>query len=343
MSEIHVSVIIPCYNVDNYIEEGICSILNQTYTNFEVVCIDDCSTDNTYKILLNFSKIDSRVKVYKNLKNIGLVGTLNKLVEFATSDILIRMDPDDISVNYRIEKLVNTYIQTKSLVISSRYRLINKTGKHIPYKGYDILSSPNGIKFTSLFNSPIPHAPALIHKSIFSKFKYDKQYLAAEDYNLWVNLILSNFNDFVILKDVLYLYRIIDTSTSFINNSVQAKNHILISKKAINGILGLNYENLNVMYTKNTYERNIYTYELFQKSINELKEIKNLFIKKIKPTEIEIIEIKKYNNQHSVFLSYRFLKSMNFIEKIKSIKIILLNLNIYISFSSLKFLLKRIV
>ena len=67
MSEVHVSVIIPCYNVDNYIEEGICSILNQTYTNFEVVCIDDCSTDNTYKILQNFSKIDSRVKVFKNL------------------------------------------------------------------------------------------------------------------------------------------------------------------------------------------------------------------------------------------------------------------------------------
>lgn len=342
MPEIFVSVIIPCYNVGSYIDEGILSILNQTYQNFEVVCLDDCSTDNTFDKLFEFSKLDSRVKVYKNSENIGLVGALNKLVELASSDVLIRMDPDDVSVYNRIELLVKAYVTSKSKVISSRYSLIDKFGNKMSYKGYDILFSANGIKYTSLFNSPIPHAPALIHKSIFLKFKYDNEYLAAEDYNLWVNLILNNFNDFLILNNVLYLYRIIETSTSFVNNSAQAENHLKISQKAINGILGLSTQNLNIKYSKNNFENIFYTHKIYLNTINEIKLIKEEFIKKIKPTIFELKEINSYTNQHSVFLTYKFFNSMNFIEKIKTTKIIFSNFDIFISKSSLRYILRRI-
>lgn len=343
MSNLYVSVIIPCYNVENFIVEGINSILNQTYTNIEVVCIDDCSTDKTYEILLKFAQSDSRIKIFKNEKNLGLVGTLNKLIEFASNDILIRMDPDDISVENRIEKLVNEHTKTKSNVISSRYSLIDIKGKKLPYKGYDILFSPIGIKYTSLFNSPIPHAPALIHKDIFSKFNYDKEYLAAEDYNLWVNLILNDYNDFVILNEILYLYRINNTSASFVHNSIQAKNHLIISQKAVHGILGMSSENLNVLFSKNNFENNVYTEKKFKEIITELKQIKIEFIKKTKPNKLELKEINKYTKQHLVFLLYKFLKSMNLIEKIRVIKCVVSNFRTFISITSMKFILKRIV
>ena len=84
MSSPLVSVIIPCYNASKYVEQAVRSVMEQTYQNLEIICCDDCSTDNTLEILEKLALEDSRITVVKNDSNLKIVKTLNKLIGLAT-------------------------------------------------------------------------------------------------------------------------------------------------------------------------------------------------------------------------------------------------------------------
>ncbi len=99
-----ISVIIPVYNVQSFVEEAILSICNQTYRNLEIIVVDDCSTDETYTIVENLVKKDSRIKLFRNRKNSKIVKTLNFALEQANGEFIARMDGDDISSLLRLEK-----------------------------------------------------------------------------------------------------------------------------------------------------------------------------------------------------------------------------------------------
>ncbi|EAJ7443814.1 glycosyltransferase family 2 protein, partial [Campylobacter jejuni] len=96
----------PCYNRQEYIVDAIESILNQTYSNFEFIIIDDCSTDNTYEIVKKYAENDKRIIVLKNEKNQGIVYALNRGFSIAKGKYIARMDDDDISLPNRLEKQV---------------------------------------------------------------------------------------------------------------------------------------------------------------------------------------------------------------------------------------------
>jgi len=102
-----VSVIIPVYNVELYVEKAIVSIINQTYKNLEVIVVDDCSKDDTYKIVKELQKKDSRIRLYKNEINSQIVTSLNKAFFNSSGEYIIRMDGDDISMPDRIEIMVD--------------------------------------------------------------------------------------------------------------------------------------------------------------------------------------------------------------------------------------------
>ena len=99
-----VSVIIPCYNAENYVEEAVRSIMTQTYKNLEIIVTDDCSTDNTLKVLRNLAVEDSRIKIIENKENLKIVKSLNNMINIAQGKYIARMDADDISFPERIEK-----------------------------------------------------------------------------------------------------------------------------------------------------------------------------------------------------------------------------------------------
>ena len=90
-----ISVIIPVYNVEEYLHDCIFSVLNQTYDDFEVICIDDCSTDSSFQILKDFEKIDTRIKVFKNEVNSSLGFTRNRGLEIAKGKYVLFLDSDD--------------------------------------------------------------------------------------------------------------------------------------------------------------------------------------------------------------------------------------------------------
>ncbi len=99
-----VSVIIPCYNAEKYVEQAVRSIMNQTYKNLEILITDDCSTDASFAILQKLAEEDARIKLFRNTENQKIVRTLNALVERATGKYMARMDADDISLAKRFER-----------------------------------------------------------------------------------------------------------------------------------------------------------------------------------------------------------------------------------------------
>ena len=96
-----ISVLMSVFNDEINVESSISGVLNQTYDNFELLIMDDCSTDSTKKIIKQYKNKDKRVKIFENSKNIGLTKSLNKLLNEAQGDLIARQDSDDLSLTQR--------------------------------------------------------------------------------------------------------------------------------------------------------------------------------------------------------------------------------------------------
>lgn len=124
-----VSIVMATYNGEQYLSQQIDSILKQTYSNFELIVVDDASTDRTLEILDNYSKFDARVKVYSSEINIGLIKNFERGLMLANGDYLALSDQDDVFANNKIEILVNSLIQFFGCdLVVSDLRLIEENG-----------------------------------------------------------------------------------------------------------------------------------------------------------------------------------------------------------------------
>lgn len=113
-----VSVIIPVYNAGKYARVAIESALNQTYKNIEVICVDDCSSDDSLAVLNSFG---DRIRVLRNEENSGIGKTRNAGIEVAKGDFLAFMDADDLWLPEKIEIQINEFLKDKNLDISFSY------------------------------------------------------------------------------------------------------------------------------------------------------------------------------------------------------------------------------
>ena len=102
-----VSIITPNYNCEKYISQTIESVLAQTYANWEMIIVDDCSTDNSYQIALEYAKKDKRIHVYKNEINSGAAKSRNVAIQMAQGDYVAFLDSDDLWAPEKLEKQLN--------------------------------------------------------------------------------------------------------------------------------------------------------------------------------------------------------------------------------------------
>ena len=110
-----ISVVLPAYNVQDTIGESIDSILSQTFTDFELIIINDGSQDNTEEVIHAYS--DKRIRYYRNEKNEGLIYTLNRGLDLAQGKYIARMDADDVSLPTRFEKQVKVMEESPNIVV----------------------------------------------------------------------------------------------------------------------------------------------------------------------------------------------------------------------------------
>ena len=219
-----VSVLIPCYNVEKYVEESLNSILNQTYTNLEIVAINDCSTDSTRKILYKLAEKDNRITVVSNPQNLKLISTLNKGIELCHGDYIARMDADDISLPTRIEKEVDFLENhTDHDIVSTQFYAFRSEKPH----KQDLNHSPlhdSELRAYMLFRSGICHPAVLIRKRVFTELglKFEHEYLHVEDYALWSEAIYKT--KLANLAEPLLLYRVHKNQVSSLNEELQTEN-----------------------------------------------------------------------------------------------------------------------
>ena len=211
-----ISVIIPVYNASQYLSEAIASILNQSFTDFEVIAIDDGSTDHSFSILRQLAKTDSRLKIYKNPQNLNIAHTLNRAIKLARGKYLARMDADDISLADRLEKQI-TYLKNHpdTVVLGGQCQTINTQGNTIGQKSFPI--TDREIR-EQLYNiNPIQHPTIMINRKLIpTDFSwYNPNLPPAEDYDLFFRL--RKFGRLHNLPDTLLKYRQYLGSSTFHN------------------------------------------------------------------------------------------------------------------------------
>lgn len=205
-----VSVLMPAYNAEKYIGEAIESILNQSYKNLELIIIDDCSIDNTWNVIQEYSKKDKRIQLVKNRNNLKLSKTLNKGINLARGIFIARMDADDVSLPKRLELQVNYLLKNTEVGIVGGVMEITDingciTGKR-EYPKNDKL-----IRRNMFFYSPFSHPLIMIRASVLKlSGLYDPSYNPAEDYELYFRIGL--YTKFANLPSTLLRYRIVPKS-----------------------------------------------------------------------------------------------------------------------------------
>ena len=126
-----VSIITPCWNCEKYIAETIESVLAQTYDNWEMIIVDDCSTDHSYEIALEYSKKDNRIKVYRMEQNSGAARCRNRAIEKSKGEYLAFIDSDDIWLPEKLEKQLKFMHENGCNFSFTEYEHIDEKGEKI--------------------------------------------------------------------------------------------------------------------------------------------------------------------------------------------------------------------
>lgn len=192
-----VSVIMSVHNDEKNIGNSIQSILNQSYKNFELLIMDDGSTDDTYKLIKKFS--DDRVKILRNKNNIGLTKSLNILIQKSSGEIIARQDSDDISLPLRFEKQLQYLFKNNVRICTSR-AVTKNTKKTIPKYSFYLPQ-----KIVLKYKNPFIHGTLFVYKKLLEEVGfYDEDYEFAQDYRLFTKLIGLGY-EIKTMSDKLYI------------------------------------------------------------------------------------------------------------------------------------------
>lgn len=206
-----VSVIMPVFNGEKYLHDAIESILNQSFSDFEFIIINDGSTDSSFQIIKCFN--DDRIKVIDQ-KNLGLIHSLNNGLNIAKGKWIARMDADDIAYPNRLEEQIK-YIDEKIAVIGCQAIIINSNGQKIGETRFDQNSEIIYKKLLRL-QSSIIHPGALINKEkLLIVGGYDQKMKFSEDFDLWIRL--SRIGKLININKSLLSLRKHDSNISKIN------------------------------------------------------------------------------------------------------------------------------
>jgi glycosyltransferase involved in cell wall biosynthesis len=205
-----VTVLMPVYNASKYLAEAIESILNQTFTNFEFLIIDDGSSDRSAEIINSYS--DPRIRLVTNEKNLGISETLNKGIELAQTELVARMDADDISYPERIEKQLEYFKNNpECALLSSWAREVTEDRTPI----YTSEFNSSFYYYILNFECWIYHPTVMYKRSAVRDVGgYSVQY--CEDYDLWWKL--SRKYEIANLSHVLLDYRSSEKSLCRVTN-----------------------------------------------------------------------------------------------------------------------------
>lgn len=236
MSSPKVTVLMPVYNGEKYLRSAIESILDQDLKDFEFIIINDGSTDRSLEIIRSYT--DPRIRLVQNEKNIGLVNTLNKGIELALGEYIVRMDCDDLSMKNRLSAQVSFMDNNKTIGVSGSYYYLLLDGKKALT---DFPLKEEEMKCFMIFNCPIAHPTAIIRNSLLKEenLRYRPEYAHSEDFDLWSRI--SEKYELANISEVLLNYRVHA-------NQITGNIHLAEQRyKSVNSIRGRHLQKMGVM------------------------------------------------------------------------------------------------
>lgn len=205
----HISVIMPCYNMEKFIASSIQSVCNQTYTDWELLIVDDASTDKTAEIVQRFQEADSRIHFAAKSMHTGIAATRNQAIGMAKGQYLAFLDADDVWHPDKLEKQLE-FMQTRKIGFSySAYNWIDETGNNL---GKTILTAGDLNYNDYLHNTIIGCSTVMIDTNITGPISVP-DFRTSEDAATWLNILKKGFIAYA-LTEVLVSYRIRKKSAS---------------------------------------------------------------------------------------------------------------------------------
>ena len=228
-----ISIILPVYNAEVHLKSTIQSILNQTYPNFELIIIDDCSTDSSFDIISNLIQIDNRITYYKLEKNSGGPATPRNFgINKAIYSLIAFVDSDDIWHSKKLE------IQYNFLKSNSKIKFISslKTFKNFSSDTFSKNLFFNVLTYNELLKKNfINNSSVLVYKEYLQPFDINDNLIAVEDAKQWLDITKNGINCYLIDFPLIY-YRKVDNSLS--NDKLKMlKKRILLIKEYTNGFV----------------------------------------------------------------------------------------------------------
>ena len=201
-----VSIVMPVYNGERFLHKALCSVIDQTFIDWELIAIDDCSQDSSLGILKKFK--DARIRIYKNEFNEGIANTRNRAIDLAKGKYIAIMDQDDISLPERLKAQTEFLEEHEEIgALSGCNDIIDENGDIIK-SVTQVLKNPRYIKAKLLFENVFYNGTAMFRKEILNKYniKYRNNQFGMEDFRFWVEC--SKHMDLTAIEIPVYQHRI---------------------------------------------------------------------------------------------------------------------------------------
>lgn len=264
------SVIIPCYNVEKYIENTIKTVLNQTYKDFEIILIDDGSKDSTLAILNNLKETDNRIKIFTQ-PNKGVSYTRNRGIDIAKGEYIYFLDADDEIKNTLFEEANKVFSEKNIGVFSFGYKVIKETKEkiYIANKEFEgVYTSKEFLKKYFKLEIPQSICSLIVRRDSLKNIKFNEKLKIGEDLDFQIRVILLNNEMEIYYTPNIYFYYIM------------RKNSAMTSKK-------FNIKDLEMLYyldelRKQALENQLYEFKEYQiiRFFSTIKDISNRNISK---------------------------------------------------------------
>lgn len=222
-----VSVIMATYNCSDTLRKSIDSIIAQTYTDWEFIICDDCSTDNTPEILAEYAeKYPGKIIIIKNENNSKLAYSLNHCLKYAKGEYIARMDGDDISLPERFAK------QVEFLDTHKEYSLVgvamipfDENGEYPPRYGVEIPGARDLLK-----RSPFFHATIMMTKEVYNKigaYHVSKRTMRAQDYDMWFRFFEAGYKGYNMQEP---LYKVLEDESAIKRRTFKSRTYEVATK-----------------------------------------------------------------------------------------------------------------
>tara|TARA_E500000331_G_C17235553_1_gene704601 strand:+ start:29 stop:1075 length:1047 start_codon:yes stop_codon:yes gene_type:complete len=275
-----ISVLLPVHNCEFYVKQSIQSILDQSFIDFELIIIDDGSTDNSFEIIKGFE--DQRIRVFTQ-SNQGLSATLNRGISLSRSSLIARQDADDISLPNRLKLQVDyMHSHPEIVLLGSAAQIIDKDKLVNRFRIPPLTSKQ--CRYTLLFENCFTHTSIIIRKFVFDEigvYSTSKNRQPPEDYELWSRI--SRCFEIANLPDKLVLYR--ESPNSLCRRDIaDLKKHLItISSENLSYISGRKADDLTALSMASIY----YGPPFFVQFLPNLFDMKSLLNKALRTIDPE--------------------------------------------------------